>query len=85
MVVDGVHRLRYGVVGLDEIVDMPFDQIRPHATGHVGVLFALVDLAARIGSATVHPAVERQVREHVDVLLEQFRDGAPNPRDLARA
>lgn len=85
VVVDGVHRLRYGVVGLDEIVDMPFDQIRPHATGHVSVLFALVDLAARIGSATVHPAVERQVREHVDVLLEQFRDSAPNPRDLARA
>ncbi|MEX5302877.1 DUF2254 domain-containing protein [Kocuria sabuli] len=83
--VDGVRRLRYGVVGLDEIVDMPFDQIRPHATGHVSVLFALVDLAARIGSATVHPAVERQVREHVDVLLEQFRDSAPNPRDLARA
>ncbi|MFF0944729.1 DUF2254 domain-containing protein [Kocuria sp. CPCC 205300] len=85
VVVDGVHRLRYGVVGLDEIVDMPFDQIRPHATGHVSVLFALVDLAARIGSATVHPAVERQVRKHVDVLLEQFRDSAPNPRDLARA
>ncbi|MEX5270958.1 DUF2254 domain-containing protein [Kocuria sabuli] len=85
VVVDGVHRLRYGVVGLDEIVDMPFDQIRPHATGHVSVLFALVDLAARIGSATVHPSVDRQVREHVDVLLGQFRDSAPNPRDLARA
>ncbi|MFC4904844.1 hypothetical protein BJF77_07620 [Kocuria sp. CNJ-770] len=84
VVVDGVHRLRYGVVGLDEIVDMPFDQIRPHATGHVSVLLALVDLAARIGSATVHPSVERQVHEHVDVLLGQFRDSGPNPRDLAR-
>ncbi|MFI7494014.1 DUF2254 domain-containing protein [Kocuria sp. M4R2S49] len=84
IVVDGVHRLRYGPVGLDELVDMPFDQIRPHATGHVSVLLALVDLAARIEAATVHPSVQRQAREHVDVLLEQFRDSAPHPRDLAR-
>ncbi|WP_082157541.1 DUF2254 domain-containing protein [Kocuria sp. SM24M-10] len=84
VVVDGVHRLRYGVVGLDEIVDMPFDQIRPHATGHVSVLLALVDLAARIEAASVHPSVRRQVREHVDVLLGQLRDSGPNPRDLAR-
>ncbi len=84
VVVDGVHRLRYGVVGVDEIVDMPFDQIRPHATGHVSVLLALVDLAARIEAASIHPSVQRQAREHVEALLEQFRDSAPHPRDLAR-
>ncbi|MFI7583656.1 DUF2254 domain-containing protein [Kocuria sp. M1N1S27] len=84
VVVDGVDRLRYGVVEVEEIVDMPFDQIRPHATGHVSVLLAVIDLAARIEVATVHPSVQRQVREHIDVLLDQFRDSAPHPRDLAR-
>ncbi|MFE7628995.1 DUF2254 domain-containing protein [Kocuria sp. NPDC057446] len=84
VVVDGVHRLRYRTVGVEEVVDMPFDQIGPHATGHVSVLLALVDLAARIEAASVHPSVRRQAREHVDVLLDRFRDGAPHPRDLAR-
>lgn len=84
VVVDGVHRLRYGTVGVEEIVDMPFDQIGPHATGHVSVLLALVDLAARIEAASVHPSVRRQAREHVEVLLDRFRDSAPHPRDLAR-
>ncbi|MEX5299105.1 DUF2254 domain-containing protein [Kocuria sp. CPCC 205292] len=84
VVMDGVHRLRYGTVGIDELVDMPFDQIRPHATGHVSVLLALVDLAARLEQASIHPSVQRQVREHVEVLLDQFRDSAPHPRDLAR-
>lgn len=84
VVVDGVERLRYGVVGLDEIVDLPFDQIRPHATGHVSVLLALIDLAARIRSATAHPSVQHRVDEHVDVLLDEFRDSSPHPRDLAR-
>ncbi|WP_424347933.1 DUF2254 domain-containing protein [Kocuria sp. CH-021] len=84
VVMDGVHRLRYGTVGIDELVDMPFDQIRPHATGHVSVLLALVDLAARLEEASIHPSVQRQVREHVEVLLDQFRDSAPHPRDLAR-
>ncbi|MFI7579658.1 DUF2254 domain-containing protein [Kocuria kalidii] len=84
VVVDGVHRLRFGTVELDELVDLPFDQIRPHATGHVSVLLALVDLAARLGTAAVHPSVQRQAREHVDVLLDQFRDSSPHPRDLAR-
>ena len=84
VVVDGVHRLRYGTVGVEEIVDMPFDQIGPHATGHVSVLLALVDLAARIEAASVHPSVRRQAREHVDVLLARFRESEPHPRDLAR-
>ncbi|MFF0989373.1 DUF2254 domain-containing protein [Kocuria nitroreducens] len=84
VVVDGVHRLRYGTVGVEEIVDMPFDQIGPHTTEHVSVLLALVDLAARIEAASIHPSVQRQVREHVDVLLDRFRDTSPHPRDVTR-
>lgn len=84
VLVDGAPRLFYGVVELGEIVDMPFDQIRPHAGGHVEVVLALVDLAARIEAASVHPPVDRQVREHVDVLLAQYRAGDPPDRDLVR-
>ncbi|MFI7483902.1 DUF2254 domain-containing protein [Kocuria sp. M1R5S2] len=84
VLVDGVPRLHYAVVGLDEVVDMPFDHIRPHVAGHAEVVLALVDLAARVEAATVHPSVRRLVREHVDVLLAQYRDGGPAARDLAR-
>lgn len=77
-------RVYFRPVSLEEIVDMPFDQIRPHALAQVSVLQALVDLAARIEVASEQPAMSARVREHVRVLLEQFRDSGPHPRDLHR-
>lgn len=84
VVEDGTARLHYSTVGLEEIVDMPFDQIRPHATGHVEVLQALINLAARVGGASRHPLVAHRVRGHVEALLEQFRSTDPHPHDLQR-
>ena len=85
---DGVQqdstRVYFRPVGLREIVDMPFDQIRPCALGQVPVLQALIDLAFRIETAAEQPETATQVREHVRVLLEQFRDADPHPRDLHR-
>jgi uncharacterized membrane protein len=81
---DGIARLHYATVGLEEIVDMPFDQIRPHATAHVPVLQALIDLAARIEEASIHPRITQRIRNHVVVLLEQFKASHPHPHDLTR-
>ena len=81
---DGTARLHYATVGLEEIVDMPFDQIRPYATDHVPVLQALSDLAARIEIASIHPEITARARGHVQVLLEQFRDSGPHPHDVRR-
>ncbi|GGG72217.1 hypothetical protein GCM10011374_41240 [Kocuria dechangensis] len=80
----GTARLHYATVDLEEIVDMPFDQIRPHATGHVEVLQALIDLAARVGQASRHPLLAHRVRGHVEALLDQFRISDPHPHDLHR-
>jgi hypothetical protein len=63
---------------------MPFDQIRPHATDHVPVLQALIDLAARIEGASRYPLITDRVHRHVEVLLEQFKASHPHPHDLAR-
>ncbi|MCJ8503273.1 DUF2254 domain-containing protein [Kocuria flava] len=84
VVADGVPRLRHATVELEEIVDMPFDQIRPHVGGHAEVVLALIDLAARIEAATVHEHLRTRVREHVGTLLAQFAAGGPSDRDLAR-
>ncbi len=81
---DGTAHLYYATVGLEEIVDMPFDHIRPHATDHVPVLQALIDLAARIEGASQYPLITDRVRGHVEVLLEQFESTHPHPHDLAR-
>ncbi len=82
MLSDGTARVHYGIVGLDEIVDMPFDQIRPYAVDHVLVLKSLIDLATRIKSASVHDAVDARVRHNIDVLMEDLRASGPNPYDL---
>ena len=81
---DGVARGHYRTVELEEIVDTPFDQIRPYATDHVPVLQALSDLAARIEIASIHPEITARARGHVQVLLEQFRDSGPHPHDVRR-
>ncbi|GAA4282937.1 hypothetical protein GCM10022261_04680 [Brevibacterium daeguense] len=80
----GVPRVRYGTVGLEEIVDMPFDHIRPYAINHVPVLQALTDLAARIEIASIHPEITARARRHVEVLLEQLRASDPPPHDQHR-
>jgi uncharacterized membrane protein len=84
LLADGVARVHHHPVGLEEIVDMPFDHIRPHATAHVAVALALVDLAACIQHATTHPTIAVRVREHVHALHRQVCAANPDPRDRAR-
>lgn len=77
-------RVRYKTVSVDEIVDLPFDQVRSYALDHVNVLTALIDLAARIELASVHPGTKERMAEQSRVLLEDFRASSPHPHDVAR-
>lgn len=82
MLKDNTARVHYGIVEMNEIVDMPFDQIRPFAVDHVMVLTSLIDLGARIKSASIHDAVDDRVRHNVEVLMEDLRASNPLPYDL---
>ncbi len=75
-------RVHYGIVKINEIVDMPFDQIRPYAMDHVMVLTSLIDLGARIKAASIHDGVDDRVRHNIEVLMEDLRASSPNPYDL---
>ena len=82
MLKKGTARVRYGIVELNEIVDMPLDQIRPYALDHVMVLTALIDLGVRIEAASIHDSVDDRVRRNVEVLMEDLRSSDTNPHDL---
>ena len=61
------------------IIDVPGHErfVKTMVAGVSTIDLALLVIAADDG-------VMPQSREHVDVLLDQFRDSAPHPRDLAR-
>lgn len=61
---------------IEEIVDAPFDHVRPYALGTRIVLEALVDLAARIRVAAVDPEITERADRHVDTLLAEAELGA---------
>ncbi|MDK8845629.1 hypothetical protein QP888_03700 [Corynebacterium sp. MSK297] len=50
---------------IQEIVDMPFDYVRPHALGFRIVAEALVDLAHRIRANAKDPAIAQRAAQHV--------------------
>lgn len=80
----GTARVHFGTVSLEEMVDMPFDQVRPYALDHVMVLIALIDLATRICRASIHPDIVERMRHQVEVLVDCFRDTHPPSHDLKR-
>lgn len=82
MLRNGTARVHYGIVEMNEIVDMPFDQIRPFAVDHVMVITSLIDLGVRIRAASIHDAVDDRVRHNIEVLMESLRDSSPSPHDL---
>ncbi len=82
MVRNDTVRVRYSIVDINEIVDMPFDQIRPYALDHVMVLTALIDLGARIESASVHDHLPSRIRRNIEIMMDDFRASGPNPHDL---
>lgn len=77
-------RVHFGTVSLEEMVDMPFDQIRPHAMEHVMVLTALIDLAVRVCRASIHKEIIARMQHQVHVLRDSFRESQPPPHDLKR-
>ncbi|HSO68735.1 MAG TPA: DUF2254 domain-containing protein [Arachnia sp.] len=68
---DGAPRLYLRPVRAAEIVDMPFEHLRPYALNTRIVLEALVDLAARIRVAAVDPEVAARADTHVDSLVKE--------------
>lgn len=77
-------RVRFKTVTVEEIVDLPFDQVRPYALDHVMVITALIDLAARIEGFSIHADVPARMREQTRVLLEEYRATNPPDHDVER-
>ena len=75
-------RVRYKTVTIEEIVDLPFDQVRPYAMDHVMVLTALIDFAARVERSSIHPDIPERMHVQAEVLLEEFRSTQPTAHDL---
>lgn len=66
---DLAQRLYVRPVTVSELVDTPFDHIRPYAKQTRIVLTALVDLAARIREVAHDPEIAARADRHVDALL----------------
>ncbi|MHA6524346.1 DUF2254 domain-containing protein [Tessaracoccus sp. G1721] len=79
---DGAPRLYLRPVTAAEIVDMPFEHLRPYALNARIVLESLVDLAARIRVAAVDPELAARADRHVDLLVEEAEGHLTTP-DLA--
>ena len=79
---DGAPRLYLRPVRAAEIVDMPFEHLRPYALNARIVLESLVDLAARIRVAAVDPELAARADRHVDLLVQEA-EGQLTAPDLA--
>lgn len=71
-------------VSLEELVDKPFDHIRPVAVSDVQTINALVDLAARIDEAARDPRVGDRVWQHADLAVREAVEAANSERDKQR-
>lgn len=81
---DGEVRLLVRPVGVAELVDLAFDQIRTYAVSSTGVVLALLDLRMRIGRVSDDPAVQTALRDQESALVRQFHAAGPDDRDIAR-
>lgn len=70
----GAPRLYLRPVTSAEIVDMPFDHLRPYALDSLIVLRALADLAARIRVAALDPALAARADRQMDHLVAAAED-----------
>lgn len=70
----GAPRVYLRPVTIREIVDMPFDHVRPHALGFRIVAEALVDLAHHIRVNAKDPAIAQRAAQHVATILEEAKD-----------
>ena len=70
----GAPRVYLRPVTIQEIVDMPFDHVRPHALGFRIVAEALVDLAHHIRANAKDPAIAQRAEQHVATILEEAQD-----------
>lgn len=70
----GAPRVYLRPVTIQEIVDMPFDHVRPHALGFRIVAEALVDLAHHVRANAKDPAIAQSAEQHVATILEEAQD-----------
>ncbi|MDC7089196.1 DUF2254 domain-containing protein [Corynebacterium pseudodiphtheriticum] len=70
----GAPRVYLRPVTIQEIVDMPFDHVRPHALGFRIVAEALVDLAHHIRANAKDPAIAQRAERHVATILDEAQD-----------
>lgn len=70
----GAPRVYLRPVTIQEIVDMPFDHVRPHALGFRIVAEALIDLAHHIRVNAQDPEIAKRAERHVATILEEAQD-----------
>lgn len=70
----GAPRVYLRPVLIREIVDMPFDHVRPHALGFRIVLEAFVDLAHHIRVNAQDPEIAKRAERHIATILDEAQD-----------
>lgn len=70
----GAPRVYLRPVLIREIVDMPFDHVRPHALGFRIVLEAFVDLAHHIRVNAQDPEIAKRAERHIATILDEAPD-----------
>lgn len=84
VLVDGHACLFTSPVSLEELIDLPFDNVRPFIAGQPLVLDALIALAGRIEAVNTHRELAGRAWHQVEVAIESYRRENPPDFDLQR-
>ncbi len=81
---DGRLRLVEISVPASEVVELVFNQLRPHAATSTEVVLSVLGLADRFRGLSADPATTACLDRQVEALLREFRAEDPDPYDLQR-
>jgi len=79
---DGHYRLTIARPSVPELIDQVFDAIRQYGLGNPPAVIAAVDLARRIGTATIHEEIRLAVVRQLTALRSAFGGGDAHPIDV---
>ncbi|MDJ0396515.1 DUF2254 domain-containing protein [Rhodococcus sp. G-MC3] len=79
---DGHYRLTISLPSVPELIDQVFDAIRQYGLGNPPAVIAAVDLARRIGTATIHDEIRVAVVRQLTALRSAFGGGDADPIDV---
>lgn len=79
---DGHYRLTISRPTIPELVDQVFDAMRQYGLGNLPAVIGAVELARRIGTATIHEDVRVAVVRQLTALRSAFSAGDADPIDV---